>query len=417
MATKPGWSNVILIVSVQFVLLLIAVLVLFYWILGHSGESLARQACQNNAAIGENLAMSLSQVSDSDPCSGQSMQNVLSVAKVPNQGFLCLLNGNTGHVSFSSDKSLKLTNSNLGSIPLKPLDGSSSAPVLDWTTSAIQSATGELQLHRQSYFVSVNAVSDESVLVVAQPKNVVLASAAKEISWMRRICYVFALLMGFGGLGLALSTLNQLSEEVETENSKLAMAVTDREQALVETQNAVIYGLAKLAESRDNDTGEHLDRIRSYVMILAEDLAERMDEIDDEYVHTLALASSLHDIGKVGIPDAILLKPGRLTTEERAIMELHTLIGGDCLEAIQDRLQDNILMHFAKQIAFYHHERWDGQGYPHGLEGESIPLRGSNCCRCGCLRCPHVETTLQNAARSSRKQSHHPVRFWLSVRS
>jgi putative two-component system response regulator len=150
--------------------------------------------------------------------------------------------------------------------------------------------------------------------------------------------------------------------------------VTQREKELVTTQNAVVFGLAKLAESRDNDTGEHLDRIRSYVTILANDLMHRMKEVDEEFVHILGLASSLHDIGKVGIPDSILLKPGRLSLEERELMELHTLIGGECLEAIQSRLGNNVFMQTAKQVAYYHHERWDGTGYPHGLAEDDIPL-------------------------------------------
>ena len=99
------------------------------------------------------------------------------------------------------------------------------------------------------------------------------------------------------------------------------------------------------------------------------------EELDDNYVRNLALASSLHDVGKVGIPDSILLKPGRLSQAEREVMELHTLIGGECLEAIQGRLgTDNQFMQIAKQIAYYHHERWDGNGYPHGLEAEKIPV-------------------------------------------
>ncbi|MFT7634134.1 MAG: putative two-component system response regulator, partial [Mariniblastus sp.] len=168
--------------------------------------------------------------------------------------------------------------------------------------------------------------------------------------------------------------LNRTSTSVDNLSYGLEQQVTQREMELVKTQNAVIFGLAKLAESRDNDTGEHLDRIRSYVTILTNDLSHHMPELDDEAVRNLALASSLHDIGKVGIPDSILLKPGRLTKEEREVMELHTLIGGECLEAIQSRLGNNVFMHTAKQIAYYHHERWDGKGYPHGLSDYEIPL-------------------------------------------
>jgi putative two-component system response regulator len=154
----------------------------------------------------------------------------------------------------------------------------------------------------------------------------------------------------------------------------LERQATHNERELTRTRNAVIFGLAKLAESRDNDTGEHLDRIRKYVEIISRDLANHCNDIDEEFTRNISLASSLHDIGKVGIPDSILLKPGRLTPEERSMMQIHTLIGGECLDAIHARLGNNPFMHMARQIAYYHHERWDGEGYPHQLKEYDIPL-------------------------------------------
>ena len=156
----------------------------------------------------------------------------------------------------------------------------------------------------------------------------------------------------------------------------------------------MIFGLAKLAESRDTDTGEHLDRIRRYVTILAEQLRGDGMRIDQSYIDTLGLASSLHDIGKVGVPDAVLLKPGRLDADERVIIETHAAIGGDCLKAIGDQLGEDNFLQMAKEIAYSHHERWDGAGYPFRLGGEAIP------CRHGSLRsltsttpCGHADPT------------------------
>ncbi|MCG8450492.1 MAG: HD domain-containing protein [Pirellulales bacterium] len=96
--------------------------------------------------------------------------------------------------------------------------------------------------------------------------------------------------------------------------------------------------------------------------------------MDHRYVADLAVASSLHDIGKVGIPDAVLLKPGKLTTAERRAMELHTVLGSECLSAIQSQLEEDDFLELAQQIAIAHHERWDGSGYPYGIQGNDIPL-------------------------------------------
>ena len=156
--------------------------------------------------------------------------------------------------------------------------------------------------------------------------------------------------------------------------SKLERLVDERTDELERTKNAIVFGLAKLAESRDNDTGQHLDRIQKYVTILATDLESVYEDIDSEFIKNLAVASSLHDIGKVGIPDSILLKPGRLTTLERSIMEKHTVIGGECIEAISHKLGDNDFLEIAREVAYWHHEHWDGCGYPHKLSEHQIPI-------------------------------------------
>ena len=157
-------------------------------------------------------------------------------------------------------------------------------------------------------------------------------------------------------------------------HADLELLVRKRTESILRHRDAIIFGLARLADSRDNQTGEHLERIRSYSAVLVRQLARSDPSMDASFVDELPLASTLHDIGKVGIPDAILLKPGPLTTEERSVMEQHATIGGECLAAIQERLGEDNFIETARQIALAHHERWDGHGYPAGIRGEQIPL-------------------------------------------
>ncbi len=143
------------------------------------------------------------------------------------------------------------------------------------------------------------------------------------------------------------------------------------------TRDAIILGMARLAESRDGGMAGHLDRICGYARLLAGELSR--DEryaglIDEEYVETLTRSSALHDIGKVGIPDSILLKPGRLTREEFDIMKTHAGIGGGTIEEMIQRHGSLLMLNMGADIAWSHHERWDGAGYPRGLAGEAIPL-------------------------------------------
>ncbi len=142
------------------------------------------------------------------------------------------------------------------------------------------------------------------------------------------------------------------------------------------TRDAALLILARLAESRDSETGRHLERISEYSGLLAESLrgGPYDSRITEEFVEQVFKTSPLHDIGKVGIPDRILLKSGPLTEDEWEIMRSHTTIGGDTLRSVLDRTGGPAELTMAMEIAYHHHERWDGGGYPHGLTGEEIPL-------------------------------------------
>jgi PAS domain S-box-containing protein len=162
-----------------------------------------------------------------------------------------------------------------------------------------------------------------------------------------------------------------------TERVRLEKKLQDSFQQIKDTQSAAILGFARLTEYRDMDTGKHLERIREYTRVLALGLA-RLPQyaayITADYVEDLCLSSVLHDVGKVGIEDAVLLKPGKLDAQEYEKIKQHARLGGEALKAVDQQIKRESFLSIGKEVAFYHHERWDGTGYPSGRKGEQIPL-------------------------------------------
>jgi len=165
--------------------------------------------------------------------------------------------------------------------------------------------------------------------------------------------------------------------KVEQYNLTLEQRIRERTAQIERTQQVTAFSLARLSESRDTETGVHLERMRRYVRLLASEMSHwstHRDLIDETFIHQLYFSSPLHDIGKVGIPDLILLKPGKLTPEEYEIMKWHSIIGGDTLKEADVEAGTNSFLAMGRDIAYYHHEKWDGSGYPYGLAGQDIPL-------------------------------------------
>ena len=165
---------------------------------------------------------------------------------------------------------------------------------------------------------------------------------------------------------------------LKDQNAYLEAEVKRRGQALAAIQDVTILAMASLAETRDNDTGNHIRRTQHYVRLLARHLQSHprfRDFLNDETIDLLFKSAPLHDIGKVGIPDRILLKPGRLTPEEFEIMKTHCQLGRDAIQHAEDQLGIQVdFLHYAKEIAYSHQEKWDGSGYPQGLAGDAIPI-------------------------------------------
>lgn len=179
-------------------------------------------------------------------------------------------------------------------------------------------------------------------------------------------------------LGVHLA-LKKAKQELEYQNSALERRVLERTQELETTQDVIIEAMASLAETRDQETGDHVLRTRFYVQMLAVNLSSHprfRDYLSKIEPDDLAIAATLHDIGKVGVPDNILLKPARLTPEEFEEMKKHTTYGHGILSRLAKRLPGNNFLRLADIIAWSHHEKWNGSGYPLGLGGDDIPIPG-----------------------------------------
>ena len=172
--------------------------------------------------------------------------------------------------------------------------------------------------------------------------------------------------------------LKSASDFLRDRNTYLEQEVLRRTRELSLIQDATIVAMASLAETRDNETGNHIRRTQMYLRALARHLQHHprfAAELSDENIDLMYKSAPLHDIGKVGIPDRILLKPGRLTADEFEIMKTHTTLGRDAISAAESLFGVSArFLRYAKEIAYSHQEKWDGSGYPQGLSGDRIPL-------------------------------------------
>jgi len=175
-------------------------------------------------------------------------------------------------------------------------------------------------------------------------------------------------------------SLRKAKEVLASQNKILEQEVQKRTEEIRYTQEVIISALTNLALTRDKETGNHIIRTQHYVKVLAQlirYLPEYIEELDDDVtIDSIFRTAPLHDVGKVGIPDYILLKPGKLTAEEWDIMQTHATLGGDALKKSCDisGFRQNKFLTYAQEIAYSHHEKWDGSGYPQALVGNDIPV-------------------------------------------
>jgi HD-GYP domain-containing protein (c-di-GMP phosphodiesterase class II) len=302
-------------------------------------------------------------------------QSVIESIKMPADGFACIIDDEGRllcHPDMREDPSLRGVN--LGEATLKQEGTASGTPLARLTGDGVVAGSVTFMGVDKHYLATAMVPGMNARLLVHQPVAGLISAgeaATGGLLWISLgIGSIVLLSTGFATVGL----MRRHDRDLEGINTRLEAEVARRLDQAMSTRDALILGLAKLADYRDTDTGTHLERIAEYSELLARELAKADATIDEAYIRRLRVASSMHDIGKVGVEDAVLLKPGKLTDAERSRMQRHPIMGADTLIAIREKMGHDELVEMALVVTLEHHERWDGTGYPLGLAGEQIQL-------------------------------------------
>jgi response regulator RpfG family c-di-GMP phosphodiesterase len=375
---------VLLLIASQLGCMTFGILWASNWLRGTYTEFMVRTTAAQNRSTVDQLARRIAdrEITNVDPgtTGWSSLQKLCEHVTPPRQGSVAVVDRNTGalicHSGLKKDPTLLRKFPGRSVLVAKD----SVAPLIEAAREAeIKSkspATGEVEFAGQLFQATALSLPKiDAVLVVYQSQAAIDEMVAELVTPVVQVGFIVAAaIIGANSLLTAFlvkrfdGSLSEVSASVERE-------VDRRTLSLTRSRNAVVFGLAKLAESRDKDAGQHLERVRTYVTILASEMAKHNAQIDHHYVANLAIASALHDIGKMGVPDGVILKLGRLTPAERRAMQMHTVLGGECLTSVERMFGDHdAFLDLGREVAQSHHEQWDGSGYPHGLQGKEIPL-------------------------------------------
>ncbi len=383
MHIKSRLFLVALLVASQTACLVFGMMWATGWLWQNFQEVVYNYGAAEGKAIAQEVAFRASKLRLGDVQPGskswEDLQELCEQEEIPHRGFVCVMRRDNGamlcHPDLAQDPGLLrlfpgrgLIISEFGTAPLTQV-------VQVAEDQGEYAVTGKVELDGNVHVITAYSLPrSNAILAVYQSDEAIDTFIVSMIRPVMQVGYILTTFVVGASALITVFLINRYETSLAVANEKLEQQVHERTRSLVRTRNAVIFGLAKLAESRDRDTGGHLERIRSYVSILATELAKTNPEINRSFVADLAIASSLHDIGKVGIPDTVLLKPGKLTPAERTAIQMHTVVGSECLSAIQEQLGEDDFLHLAQQIILAHHEHWDGTGYPHGTQGKQIPL-------------------------------------------
>lgn len=338
---------------------------------------------QNNTNVAESLISAIGDLpgdfNQSDP-RWEKAQTFVEQVELGSGGFACILDAEgqiVCHPEIRSDPSLQSIN--LGSqlfTPLPIADKPEPASTPLHTAGQDQLATGTMDfMFEGKHYIATQQINESGArLLVHQPVSG-LTTAREHVT--------YPLLITLSTMGLLLISITGFTTFWFTRahsraalrwNQALDQKVKDRTHQLSVSRKAIVFALAKLAEYRDNETGQHVERICAYSRIIATQLHSHPETQDPAWIDQLEMAASLHDIGKVAVPDHVLHKPGKLTYAEFEQIKLHASVGAEALTMIRNQLEGDDLLSMGIDVTSCHHEKWDGSGYPNGLSGEAIPL-------------------------------------------
>ncbi|PLX71128.1 MAG: hypothetical protein C0602_02485 [Denitrovibrio sp.] len=243
---------------------------------------------------------------------------------------------------------------------------------LDWIFSDTPNAmVATVSILKEFAFIFIVILSYTTLIIISFTKNLKLYLFYKNSA-------LSEVVKGNLNASVPVSSVDEFGHMAKYTN-EMIKSLRDRTEALQLTQDVSILSLASLAETRDNETGAHIMRTQRYVLALCEELKDKPsynEVLSKENIDLIYKSAPLHDIGKVGIPDKILLKPGKLTEDEFKIMRRHPNYGRKALNTSGKMLGNNSFLKFAEEISFTHHEKWNGTGYPRKLKGDEIPISG-----------------------------------------
>lgn len=366
------------IIGLQAIILGVGLLIVFNDIRQRVALRLQDRILEQNIKTAESLARTMEELDFGPAYCGsigrERAQKMIEELQLPAGGFVCLLDKDDKiicHPRLRQEPMLCGVNLR----DMQVVDPNEQATTIG-AAPPERIVAGRAQFMDQGthFLASKYIPSMEAKIVVQQPVAGLLAfgEAVASGSMLRSAVLGATALALTGAISFVL--IRRHNRALEEINRGLEIQVDKRVRESMTARHSLIIGLAKLAESRDTDTGEHLERIALYSEVLARELMLGEPEISDTWIDDLMLAATLHDIGKVGVPDAVLQKPGKLSPDERRIIETHPGIGADTLSAVNTRMQNDRLIELAIAVARWHHEKWDGTGYPDRLAGKNIPL-------------------------------------------